>query len=74
MTSGPILEDFFEVLHERGVQIASKEQGNRLARAVADMVQALGGIESVAGHRRPAKPTHSRRLPRGDLAPAPSLS
>ena len=44
-----IMEEFFNVLHERGVNIASKEQGTRLAQAVADMVQALGGIESVAG-------------------------
>ena len=51
-----ILEDFFEVLHERGVNIATKEQGNRLAQAVADMVQALGGIESVAGPAEPSEP------------------
>ena len=44
-----VLEDFFAVLSERGVQIQTKEQGKRLAAAVADMVQALGGIESVAG-------------------------
>jgi transcriptional regulator with XRE-family HTH domain len=44
-----IMEDFFNVLHERGVTLASKDQGVRLAQAVADMVQALGGIESVAG-------------------------
>lgn len=44
-----IMEDFFTVLHERGVTLASKEQGARLAQAVADMVQALGGLESVAG-------------------------
>jgi transcriptional regulator with XRE-family HTH domain len=44
-----VLEDFFAVLAERGVQIQTKEQGKRLAAAVADMVQALGGIESVAG-------------------------
>ncbi len=44
-----ILEDFFSVLDERGVHITTKEQGNRLAHAVADMVQALGGLESVAG-------------------------
>lgn len=43
------LEEFFKVLAERGVQIQTKEQGRRLAAAVADMVQALGGIESVAG-------------------------
>jgi transcriptional regulator with XRE-family HTH domain len=44
-----ILEDFFGVLRERGMTISSPEQGARLAHAVADMVQALGGIESVAG-------------------------
>ena len=44
-----VLEDFFAVLAERGVQIQTKEQGKRLAAAVADMVQALGGIESGAG-------------------------
>ena len=44
-----VMEDFFNVLHDRGVTISSKEQGSRLAQAVADMVQALGGIESVAG-------------------------
>ena len=44
-----VMEDFFRVLEERGVTISSKEQGGRLAQAVADMVQALGGIESVAG-------------------------
>ena len=44
-----VMEDFFRVLEERGVTIGSKEQGTRLALAVADMVQALGGIESVAG-------------------------
>jgi transcriptional regulator with XRE-family HTH domain len=51
-----VLEDFFAVLAERGVQIQTKEQGKRLAAAVADMVQALGGIESVAG---PAEPTET---------------
>lgn len=44
-----VMEDFFRVLEERGIAIGSKEQGTRLALAVADMVQALGGIESVAG-------------------------
>jgi transcriptional regulator with XRE-family HTH domain len=53
-----IMEDFFRVLEERGVTITSKEQGGRLAQAVADMVQALGGIESVAGPAAPeANPT-----------------
>ncbi len=44
-----VMEDFFKTLEERGVTLTSKEQGSRLALAVADMVQALGGIESVAG-------------------------
>jgi len=44
-----ILEDFFSVLYDRGVRIATSEQGVRLAHAVADMVEALGGIESIAG-------------------------
>ncbi len=43
-----ILERFFAVLGERGVTVESPEQGARLARAVADMVQALGGMESFA--------------------------
>ena len=62
-----VLEDFFAVLAERGVQIQTKEQGKRLAAAVADMVQALGGIESVAG---PAEPTESSV----DWTPAAALS
>ena len=41
-----ILEGFFTELSARGVRIDSQEQGARLAHAVADMVQALGGIES----------------------------
>lgn len=44
-----VMEAFFRVLEERGVRLTSKEQGDRLALAVADMVEALGGIESVAG-------------------------
>ena len=44
-----VMEEFFRVLEERGVSITSKEQGSKLAIAVADMVLALGGIESVAG-------------------------
>ena len=62
-----VLEDFFAVLAERGVQIQTKEQGKRLAAAVADMVQALGGIESVAG---PAEPPESSV----DWTPAAALS
>ena len=71
-----ILEDFFEVLHERGVQISSKEQGHRLAVAVADMVQALGGIESVAGPSAPGEVDAATSVAAswGASTPAPSLS
>ena len=40
------LEGFFDVLSSRGVRIESAEQGVRLANAVADMVNALGGMGS----------------------------
>jgi transcriptional regulator with XRE-family HTH domain len=43
-----VLEQFFAVLTSRGVKIASKEQGVKLAFAVADMIEALGGTESWA--------------------------
>lgn len=49
-----ILEGFFTVLSGRGVRIDSQDQGARLAHAVADMVQALGGIESFDAADRPA--------------------
>jgi transcriptional regulator with XRE-family HTH domain len=41
-----ILEGFFNVMSARGVHIASVDQGERLANAVADMVRALGGMRS----------------------------
>lgn len=41
-----ILEGFFNVLSSRGVHIVSADQGARLANAVADMVRALGGMQS----------------------------
>jgi hypothetical protein len=44
-----VMEPFFNVLTERGITVSSPEQGARLAHAVADMVSAQGGIESVAG-------------------------
>jgi transcriptional regulator with XRE-family HTH domain len=44
-----ILDGFFAVLDERGVRVDTPHQGVTLAHAVADMVEALGGIESVAG-------------------------
>jgi transcriptional regulator with XRE-family HTH domain len=42
-----ILEDFFNVLESRGVTIDSPAQGAKLAHAVADMIQALGGVERI---------------------------
>lgn len=44
-----VMEPFFNVLTERGVTVSTPEQGTWLAHAVADMVQAQGGIESVVG-------------------------
>jgi transcriptional regulator with XRE-family HTH domain len=38
-----ILEEFFAVLTERGVRIATTEQGRALAEAVADMYFAIRG-------------------------------
>jgi transcriptional regulator with XRE-family HTH domain len=50
-----VLEDFFAILNSRGVRITSKEQGVKLAFAVADMIEALGGTESwVAADPEPA--------------------
>lgn len=36
-----ILEDFFNVLYDRGVRITSSEQGARIAHAIADLLDAL---------------------------------
>jgi transcriptional regulator with XRE-family HTH domain len=36
-----ILEDFFNVLYDRGVRIASSDQGARIAHAIADLLQAV---------------------------------
>jgi len=48
-----ILEGFFDVLSSRGVRIETSEQGTLLANAVADMVQALGGVEKLAPPQAP---------------------
>ena len=37
-----ILEDFFQVLYDRGVRITSSEQGVRIAHAVADLLESVG--------------------------------
>jgi transcriptional regulator with XRE-family HTH domain len=36
-----ILEDFFNVLFDRGVRITSSEQGARIAHAIADLIDAV---------------------------------
>lgn len=43
-----ILEGFFDVLEARGVRIETADQGSRLANAVADMVQAVRGMDRLA--------------------------
>ena len=36
-----ILEDFFQILWDRGVRISSGEQGAKVANAIADLLEAL---------------------------------
>ena len=36
-----ILEDFFQILYDRGVRITSSDQGARIAHAIADLLEAL---------------------------------
>ena len=38
-----ILEDFFQVLHDRGVRITSSEQGAKVAHAIADLLETVEG-------------------------------
>jgi len=40
-----ILEDFFNVLYDRGVRIVSSEQAGRIANAVADLMSAFAASE-----------------------------
>ncbi len=42
-----ILEDFFNVLYDRGVRITSSEQGARIANAVADLLEGVQGSQLV---------------------------
>ena len=44
-----ILEDFFRSLEARGVRINSSAQGARLADALADLIQASGGVDRITG-------------------------
>jgi transcriptional regulator with XRE-family HTH domain len=45
-----ILEDFFQVLHDRGVRITSSEQGAKVAHAIADLLETV----TVKGDRSAA--------------------
>lgn len=42
-----ILEDFFQVLYDRGVRISSSEQGVRIANAVADLLESISSEPSM---------------------------
>ena len=43
-----ILEDFFQILYDRGVRITSSDQGARIAHAIADLLEALAvKVDSV---------------------------
>jgi transcriptional regulator with XRE-family HTH domain len=42
-----ILEDFFNVLYDRGVRIVSSDQAARIANAIADFLDAVGAAEPV---------------------------
>jgi transcriptional regulator with XRE-family HTH domain len=42
------MEEFFNVLGERGVTIGSKEQARKLGVAFAEMVRSMGGIDKAA--------------------------
>jgi transcriptional regulator with XRE-family HTH domain len=58
-----ILEDFFNVLYDRGVRITSSEQGARIAHAIADLLEAVK-TDTVA----PTE-TNVTRLPDAEGAP-----
>ena len=48
------LEEFCNTLSERGVRLASKEQGIRLANGLADMLEALGAVAADEEHETAA--------------------
>jgi len=52
-----ILEDFFNVLYDRGVRITSSEQGGRIAHAIADLLEGVKTDTVLAGE------TSRTRLP-----------
>lgn len=44
-----ILEDFFNVLYDRGVRITSSDQGVRIAHAIADLLEGVKSDTLLAG-------------------------
>lgn len=61
-----ILEDFFQILYDRGVRITSSDQGARIAHAIADLLEALAvKIDSVEAEETSLPPVsdgHERSL------------
>ena len=52
-----ILEDFFQILYDRGVRITSGDQGAGIAHAIADLLEALAvKIDSVEAEEIPLPP------------------
>lgn len=66
-----VLEEFFNVLSERGVRVYSLEQSANLANAVADMLNAMGALESPVAEQEPVAATTMASV-RGWLEPGGS--
>jgi len=62
-----ILEDFFNVLYDRGVRITSSDQGVRIANAIADLLQGVRDGESGD-----PEPSFSARGPEAVAAAIPA--
>lgn len=57
-----ILEDFFQILYDRGVRITSSDQGARIAHAIADLLEALAvKIDSVEAEETSLPPVSDGR-------------
>ncbi len=61
-----ILEDFFQILYDRGVRITSSDQGARIAHAIADLLEALAvkidSVEAEETSLTPVSDGHERPL------------
>lgn len=59
-----ILEDFFQILYDRGVRITSSDQGARIAHAIADLLEALAvKIDSVEAEETSFPPVSDEHEP-----------